>query len=82
MSADWLVGYIRKAAEQQEQTIKDKGIGRRPPVAPSEQVARFLAGGERWRVEQGLVTPAQFGAYELEMLKKIGATGGNDGTGI
>lgn len=40
-------------------------------VEPAEQMRRFLAGEERWRVEAGQVTPQEFVEYERAMLRKL-----------
>jgi len=68
---EFLSGYIGRLAKVQEQKLK--AMPKRVPIPPSEQVQRFLTGAERWRVDKGLVTPAQFAEYEMEMLKRIQA---------
>lgn len=48
-----------------------KAIGQRPkPIRPSEQLRRFEAGEESWRVEQGLVTPEQYERYIQAMQRR------------
>ena len=44
-------------------------------VPREEQLQRFLQGAERWRVDAGLVSPAEYAAYEREMLGRLGAMG-------
>lgn len=70
----FLTGYIGSIAKKEQ--AKLKALPDRRPIAPSEQVQRFLTGAERWRVEKGLVTPAEFAEYEMEMLKRLQAQQG------
>ena len=72
--SSYLAGYIGSLAKKQE--AKMKALPQRTPIAPSQQLERFLAGAERWRVEQGLVTPQEFAEYEQEMLQRLGALQG------
>ena len=67
--SEFLSGYIGSLAKKQEARLK--ALPARTPIAPSEQLQRFLTGAERWRVEAGLVTPEQYGEYEMEMLKRL-----------
>jgi len=66
-----VVDDLRRIAEMQRKRMKPV-LSRPAPVRPSEQVRRFLAGEERWRVEAGEITPADYAAYEMEMLKVLG----------
>ena len=72
--SDFLTSYIGTLAKKQE--AKMKAMPKRTPIAPSEQLQRFLTGAERWRVDQGLVTPEEFAEYEMEMLKRLQAQSG------
>lgn len=57
-----------KALAQRQLKLK----GARPrPVRPSEQLRRFQAGEEAWRVDQGLVTPEQYQRYVDIMTRKM-----------
>ena len=66
---NFLAGYIGSLAKKQEARLK--ALPNRTPIAPSEQLQRFLTGAERWRVDAGLVTPEEFGQYEQEMIKRL-----------
>ena len=52
---------------------------RRKPRAgvlpPSEQMRRFLAGEERWRLKAGLITPAQYQRYTQTMIRRLEQNG-------
>ncbi len=41
-------------------------------ISPSEQQRRFIEGAERWRLEQGLISPTEWHEYEKTMLKQLG----------
>lgn len=62
-----LLGNFRKMVRKENVQRK----GRRLPVAPTEQVRRFMVGEERWRVEEGHVTEAQYERYAARMMKKV-----------
>jgi hypothetical protein len=68
--SDWIVANLGQAIKRQQSQMK---LRKKPEtLLPQEQVRRFLAGEERWRVDAGLVTPVQFAEYEREMLKRLG----------
>jgi hypothetical protein len=57
--------------------MKQQAEGMKPlkdraqPIAPSEQVRRFLAGEERHRLDSGEITPSQWFEYEKAMLQRL-----------
>lgn len=67
-AASWAVGNLKRIAKQQGALIKNKPRA----IPPGEQVRRFLAGEERWRLEEGLVSPSQWAEYQETMLEKLG----------
>ena len=44
---------------------------RKHVVSPTEQIRRFVAGEEQWRVAAGLVTQEQFDKYSARMMKAL-----------
>lgn len=75
-TAEWVSANMARIAKAQAARAPKT---RRQTIRPSEQVRRFLNGDERWRLEQGLVTPTQWADYERAMLEELGAIGGDDG---
>ena len=71
---DFVVAGLRGLAATEAKKV-GAAAGRRAAsfVPREEQLRRFLAGAERWRVEAGLVSPGEFAAYEREMLRRLGA---------
>ena len=71
---DYVVAGLRGLANQERRRAgAATGRGAASFVPREEQLRRFLAGEERWRVEDGLVSPAEYARYEREMLKRVGA---------
>ena len=70
---DFVVASLRGLADQEARRAGAAGRGAASFVPREEQMRRFLAGEERWRVEQGLVSPGEWAAYEREMLRRVGA---------
>ena len=70
-----VVAELKNLAKMQRQRAKPV-LDRPRHVAPSEQLRRFVAGEERWRVDEGLVTPQEYFEYEKEMLQRLAASGG------
>lgn len=68
-AAQWVSANLGRIARAQQARMPQG-----PRTIPeTEQMRRFLDGAERWRVEEGLVTPAQWAEYEQEMLRRLGA---------
>lgn len=69
--ATFVVENLRRMARQQQAQMKP--LQKKPrPVAPSEQVRRFLDGEERYRLESGEITPTQWAEYQRRMLQQLG----------
>lgn len=68
--ANYVVGRFKRLAQREARKPA-------PPrqIPPSEQVARFLAGTERYRVFVGEVTPIQYVEYERAMVKHLAESG-------
>jgi hypothetical protein len=67
----YAVARLKSLADTQVKRV-GKLIAQPKVIPPSEQLRRFLAGEEVWRVEAGQVTPAEFADYEQVMLKRLG----------
>ena len=44
---------------------------RKHVVSPTEQIRRYVAGEEQWRVAAGLVTQKQYQKYSEKMLREL-----------
>ena len=71
---DYVVAGLRGlATTEAKKAGAAAGRGAASFVPREEQLRRFLAGEERWRVEQGLVSPGEYARYQREMLRRLGA---------
>jgi hypothetical protein len=68
-AAKWVTGNMSQLAGRQAARVKPYKARR--PVRPSEQIRRYLAGEERWRLEQGLISPEEWQRYEQAMISKM-----------
>lgn len=50
---------------------KIPGGNRKHVVSPTEQIRRFVAGEEQWRVAAGLVTQKQYDKYSAKMMQAL-----------
>jgi hypothetical protein len=50
---------------------KIPGGNRKRVVSPTEQLRRYMAGEEQWRLHAGLVTPEQFDKYSAKMRRAL-----------
>ena len=69
--ARWAVKNLSRLTQQQlarTDPYRKKG----KPLTEQEQLRRFVAGEERWRLDQGLVSPMEWAEYEAAMLQKLG----------
>lgn len=62
-----LVGDMRKLVEREAK----RRPKRTPVISPTEQLRRFVAGEEQWRVESGVVSEDQYARYVNKMLKQL-----------
>lgn len=75
-TSDWVLSNIDRAIKREGARMKPlPPIGQGNGIPEPEQIRRFLAGDERWRVDVGLVSPRQFAEYEAAMLKRVGHGG-------
>lgn len=44
---------------------------RKRVVSPTEQLRRYMAGEEQWRLHAGMVTPEQFDKYSAKMRRAL-----------
>ena len=44
---------------------------RKHVVSPTEQIRRYVAGEEQWRVAAGLVTQEQYDKYSAKMIRAL-----------
>ena len=71
---DFVVAGLRGLVNQERRRAgAAAGRGAASFIPREEQLRRFLAGEERYRVEQGLVSPGEYARYEREMLRRLGA---------
>lgn len=68
-AARWVTSNMTQLAQRQQARVKP--YQERRPVRPSEQIRRYLNGEERWRLEQGLVSPEEWDRYEQAMINKM-----------
>ncbi len=67
-AVQWAVGNLGRLAKTQATRMKpytEQG----KPLTPQQQVQRYLTGAERWRLEQGQVTPDEWQRYEQAMQR-------------
>lgn len=66
----WAVGNLGRLVKSQTARMKPY-IEKGQPLTPQEQVERYLAGAETWRLETGQVTPEEWERYENAMQNLI-----------
>lgn len=66
-AARYVAARMKRIAGRQVKALE----GRQRPIRPSEQLRRFQAGEEAWRVEAGLVTPEQYQRYVDRMERQL-----------
>lgn len=65
----WVTNNMSRLVKQEKAKLRQMPA---PTIPEQEQVRRFMAGEERWRLDAGLITPTQWAEYESTMLQKLG----------
>lgn len=69
--AQWAARNLARLTATTEARTKPIRKGGKP-LTEDEQIRRFLAGEEEWRIEAGLISPADYARYQEAMLQKLG----------
>lgn len=68
-AAAWTARRLKKIAARQVKTIEPRRA--QMPIRPSEQLRRYQAGEEAWRLQAGQVSPEQWQRYVDAMQAQL-----------